>query len=151
MTLLRLACDRRDELILAPPGLEREAIARWDQPAPWSLRLVRSAVQAGWPLAVDTAAMRLEREQPRTCGEAFLTLHRVHAWAHGRPRFGLAALGPGGQELVGRLPDVPIVIAGQGRFAPDRAVLRVTRRRLLGDRRAVGAELSRVLHAEPQD
>lgn len=152
MTLLRLACEGSGEVILAPPGLEREASGLWDQPAPWSLRLVRMAVRAGWPLAVETAAMRVEREQPRTWGQAFLTLHRVHAWAHGRLRFGLAALGREGYDLARRLPDVPIVIAGQSDFGEDRAVMRVSRRRLLNDRSAVGAELSRLIAAgDPGD
>lgn len=117
----------------------------WDRSAPWSLRLVRMAVRAGWPLALETAAMRVEREQPRTWGEAFLTLHRVHAWAHERPRFGLAALGPSGHQLAQRLPDVPIVMAGQGDPGHDRVLLRVTRRRVLHDRDVLGAELSQLI------
>lgn len=150
MMLLRLACQGGDDLIVAPPGLEREAVPRWDEPAPWSLRLVRTAVHAGWPLPIRTGAMRVEREQPRSWGESFLTLHRVHAWTHGRRRFGLAALGDAGLPLSERLPDLPIVIAGQESRADDRTVLRVTRRRLLLEPRAVGAELSKVIADEPE-
>jgi GT2 family glycosyltransferase len=145
MALLRVACEEGGELTTAPPGLEDEAMAFWDQPAPWSMRLVRTAVRAGWRLPLETAAMRVEREQPRTWGEAFLTLHRVHAWAHGRPRFGLAAAGSGGVQLAQRLPGVPIVVAGKGEPSPERVVARVTRRRLLRDRRAVAAELRQVI------
>ncbi len=144
IALLRLACEGGDELILAPPGLEGEAVRSWDQPAPWSLRLVRLAVRAGWSLPLETAAMRVEREQPRTWGDAFLTLHRVHAWAHGRPRFGLASHGFAGRQLAERLPGVPIVVAGHSELGGERVVLRVTRRRLVRDRHAVGAELSRL-------
>jgi GT2 family glycosyltransferase len=147
MTVLRLACEGGSGVILAPPGLEREAIARWDQPAPWSMRLVRTAVRAGWPLSLETAALRVEREQPRTWGEAFLTLHRVHAWARGRRQFGLAALGSVGYQLAQRLPGVPVVMAGQGDVSDDRSVLRVTRSALLRDRHAVGAELSGLIAA----
>jgi hypothetical protein len=145
MALLRLACEGGDEVIVAPPGMEGEALAAWEGPAPWSLRLVRAAVRAGWRLELETAAMRVEREQPRTWGEAFLTLHRVHAWAHRRRAFGLAALGPGAIQLARRLPDAPIVIAGQGDVPEGRVVLRVSRSRLRHDRHAVGAELSRLI------
>jgi len=147
MRLLRLAVEGGRDAIVASPGLEREALDRWDQPAPWSLRLVRSAVRAGWPLALETAALRVEREQPRTWGEAFLTLHRVHAWAHERPRYGLAALGDSGWRLAGRLAELPIVMAGDERRRGDRVVLQVDRRHLFRDRRrvyaALYAELSR--------
>lgn len=150
MGLLRLACEGGEQLIVAPPGVEREAMARWDEPAPWSLRLVRTAARAGWPLAVETAAMRVEREQPRTWGEAFLTLHRVHAWAHGRLRYGVAASGPAARQLSERLADVPVVIAGQwGSAAEDRVVLRVTRTRLLREPAAVGGQLSQVIATAP--
>jgi hypothetical protein len=151
MALLRLACEGGDEVILAPPGQEREALPLWDEPAPWSLRLVRDAVRAGWPLALENAAWRVEREQPRTWGEAFLTLHRVHAWAHERRRYGVAALGPSGYELALRLPDVPIVVAGGGGIGDERIVLRVTRSGLLRDRRALGTKLSRLIAPDGRD
>jgi GT2 family glycosyltransferase len=149
LSALRLAFEGADQVAVAPPGLEREATRLWDEPAPWSMRLARAAVRAGWPLEVETTALRVEREQPRTWGEAFLTLHRVHAWAHARPRFGLAALGPEGDQLAKRLPHVPIVFAGQGDPRRDRIALRVTRRRLLREPRAVGVELMQLLAVTP--
>jgi GT2 family glycosyltransferase len=124
---LRLTLEHSFGLILAPPGLERAAVPRWDEPAPWSMRLARSAVRSGWPLALQTAALRLEREQPRTWGEAFMTLNAIHAWAHERPRFGLAAYGDCGWGLAARLPGVPIVVAGQRRGRQAGVVLHVPR------------------------
>jgi hypothetical protein len=62
-------------------------------------------------------------------GEAFLTLHRVHACANERPRFGVAAAGESGWRLAGRLPGLPVIVAGDDPGRGDRVVLRVTRRR----------------------
>ena len=134
-------------MALAPPGLERTAVERWDEPAPWSLRLARHAVRERWPLALETTALRIEREQPRTWGEAFLTLHRVHAWAHARRHFGLAAAGERGWRLADRVGDVPIVVAGAHGDAFDRVALRVLRRELLRDRQAVFRRVGRLREA----
>jgi GT2 family glycosyltransferase len=147
MGTLRLALEHNFGMILAPPGLEQVAVPQWDAPAPWSLRLARSAVRGGWPVALETTALRLEREQPRTWGEAFVTLHRVHAWAHSRPRFGLAARGEHGWSLAAKLPDVPIVIAGEHREDRNGAILSVTRRELVSDRRRVYQALREALAA----
>jgi glycosyltransferase involved in cell wall biosynthesis len=146
MSALLLALRARD-VALAPPGLEDSALRRWDEPAPWSLRLARSAVREGWPLALETAALRIEREQPRTWGEAFLTLHRVHAWANERRHFGLAATGESGWRLAERLGNVPIVVAGAHRNGSDRVAFHVTRADLLRDRQDVFRRAVRVRQA----
>jgi len=146
LSALRLALENSREVIVAPPGLEREALERWDEPAPWSLRLVRSAVRDGWPMRLETAALRLEREQPRTWGEAFLTLHGVHAWAHERRSFGVAAHGAAGRRLADRLHDVPLVVAGNGGGSNGRVVLRVTRRDLLHHRHEVQRRLNELVN-----
>jgi GT2 family glycosyltransferase len=148
---LRLALENTRSVIVAPPGLEREALARWDEPAPWSLRLARRAVREGWPMALEPAALRLEREQPRTWGEAFLTMHRVHAWAHERPGFGIAARGAAARRLAGRLAGVPIILAGDGHLGEHqhRVVLRVTRGDLRYRRFAVHKGLMAAVNERP--
>jgi GT2 family glycosyltransferase len=138
MKALRGGLTGSRRLTLGPSGLEREALERWDDPAPWSLRLARKAVREGWRLPLETTALRIEREHPRTWGEAFLTLHRVNAWAHERPYFALVAFGDPGWRLASKLPDVPIVVAGSHRAChSDRIVLQVSRAELLHQRREV--------------
>jgi len=112
---------------IAPYGLEGEALARWEEPAPWSLRLARMAARAGWTLDVGTVAQRLERERPVTWGDAFLTLHRVHAWARARQSFALLAPDDGGWGLCERLPGVPVVVAGEERRGDVDAAVQVTK------------------------
>jgi GT2 family glycosyltransferase len=147
--LLRLTLEHSRGVILAPPGLERDAVARWEEPAPWSMRLVRSALRCGWPLALETTALRLEREQPRTWGEAYLTMNGIYAWAHERPRFGLAAHGQSGWELASWLPEVPLVVAGDHRGRWNGAALYVTRADLARRRRRVYERLLDALPPPP--
>jgi GT2 family glycosyltransferase len=139
-----LPAIRSRDVALAQPGLEGLAVERWCEPAPWAMRLARLAVREGWPLRLETTALRIEREQPRTWGEAYLTLHRVHAWAHGRRHFGLAGTGESGCELANRVADVPIVVAGEHRNGLDRVALRVMRDDLLRDRQDVFRRVGRV-------
>ena len=142
---VRVGLTGSRRLGIGPPGLEREALERWDDPAPWSLRLARKAGREGWRLALERTALRIEREHPRTWGDAFLTLHRVYAWAHERPCFALAVGGDPGWRLAGKLPDVPIVVAGghQG-CAADRIVLQVSRADLVRRRRELFKTLALV-------
>ncbi len=145
MKALKVGLTGSRRLRLGPPGLEREALERWDDPAPWSLRLARKAVREGWRVALETTALRIEREHPRTWGDAFLTLHRVNAWAHERPCFALAAFGDPGWQLANKLPDVPLVVAGRHHGCPsDRIVLQVSRADLLRRRRELFKTLALV-------
>jgi hypothetical protein len=79
------------QLSLPPPGLLREALPHWNEPAPWSMRLARSAVRHGWPLSVDVVARRLEHQRCETWGQACLVLHGIYAWAEGKAGFALVA------------------------------------------------------------
>ena len=144
-SVLRLALEASPIVSVAPPGLEREALARWSEPAPWSLRLARSAVAAGWPLPVQMTALRIERERPRTWGDAFLTLHRVHAWIHKRATFALLAVGQSAVVLAERVAGVPIVALGQFPSGGDRVVLRVSRTDLMRNRAVLLTRLTELL------
>jgi GT2 family glycosyltransferase len=144
-TMLRITCEATSDVAVAPPGLEREALARWEEAAPQSPGLVRAASQAGWRVPRHLTALRLERERPRTWGDAFVTLHRIHAWLHRRQRFGVLAVGQDTRLLSQRFADVPIVAVGDHLGDSDRVVLKIKRRELLRDRRRVVAALAGAL------
>lgn len=144
-TLLRVTFEATTDVAVAPPGLEQLALARWEDAAPQSPGLARTASQAGWRLPLGLTARRLDREDPRTWGDAFLTLHRIHAWLHRRPRFGLVALGDPGRQLSQRFADVPIVVVGHHPGDADRVLLRIERRELLRHRRRVVEALTGAL------
>jgi two-component system sensor histidine kinase MtrB len=112
-------------------------------------------------VSVDLLARRLERERPRTWGDAFVTLHAVHAWLRARPRFVIAAPGEVGARLSERLEGVPLLAAGRvlgvvhvgtlrhRRFTPDDVELmqRAAERGALGVERALLYEELRQLDA----
>ena len=99
----------KDDLSFCAPGLEAEALAHWDEPAPWALKLARSAHRAGWKLRTALAAKRLEQEHPRTWGEAFLLMGAVLAWYEGRAGYVLAVDPELTAAMKERLPGVPVV------------------------------------------
>jgi GT2 family glycosyltransferase len=144
-TLLRVTCEATTDVAVAPPGLEREALARWEDAAPESRRLARTASRAGWRVPLRLTALRLEREGPRTWGDAFLTLHRIHAWLHRRQRFGLVAVGDSSRLLSQQFAGVPIVAVGHHPGDADRVVLQIKRRELLRNRKRVVAALAGAL------
>lgn len=130
--LLRLLAPAAMGMAVPPPGLAGEALARWDDPSPWSMRIARLARARGWRLPVELSARRLEQHRPRTWGESYLTLHAVDAWLQGRLCYAVAGPGAAGAALARRLPDVPIVVVGAGSGAdmPRRPALVITRARL---------------------
>lgn len=89
----------------APPGLGREAAARWEAEAPWALRIVRDA--AAWRLHTILAAKRLERARPRTWGESYVALHAIRAWLRGKSVFVIVEEGETAAALASHLPAVP--------------------------------------------
>jgi hypothetical protein len=99
----------KDDLSFCAPGLEADALAHWDEPAPWALQLARSAHRAGWALSTALAAKRLEQEHPRTWGEAFLLMGAVLAWYQGRTGYALAVDPDLAAAMAERLPGVPVV------------------------------------------
>lgn len=108
-----------DDLSFCAPGLEADALAHWDEPAPWALQLARSAHRAGWRLRTALAAKRLEQEHPRTWGEAFLLMGAVLAWYEGRAGYALA-VGPNlAAAMKERLPGTPIVELDSAGRVPD--------------------------------
>jgi GT2 family glycosyltransferase len=100
------------DLALAPPVSAIQAIERWDDPAPWSLRLVRDVRASGWRLPELVAARRLEQCRPSTWGEAYLRLHAISAWLEGKAHHALAVPAGPGADLARRLPGVPLVVIG---------------------------------------
>jgi GT2 family glycosyltransferase len=115
----------KDDLSFCAPGLEADALAHWDEPAPWALKLARSAHRAGWKISIELAAKRLEQEHPRTWGEAFLLMGAVLAWYEGRAGYVLAVDPDLAAAMAERLPGVPIVeLDSLGKVedvCPDRA------------------------------
>jgi hypothetical protein len=99
----------KDDLSFCAPGLEADALAHWDEPAPWALRLARSAHRAGWELSPALAAKRLEQEHPQTWGESFLLMGAVLAWYEGRAGYVLAVDPDQAAAVEERLPGVPVV------------------------------------------
>jgi hypothetical protein len=95
------------------------------------------------------AALRIEREQPRTWGEAFLTVHGVRAWLHECRDFAIAAPTGAGAALAARLPGVPVVVAGAGEGFDGRALMRVTRRDLVRHRQSTLRHLEQALELRP--
>jgi GT2 family glycosyltransferase len=139
--LLRATLDAAAEVSIPPSGLERQALARWSEPAPWALRLARSAARGGWSVPERMTALRIERERPASWKEALLVLHGVRAWLLGRPAFAIAAPGPGGFELARRLQGVPLVLAGKRAPAQGRVLAAVTREELARRRLGMLTEL----------
>ena len=99
------------DLAVPPPGLLEEALPRWDEPAPWTMRMARLAIGHGWGLRADLVARRLELERPATWGEACLALHGIYAWAGSKDRFALTISRAAKPELVRRFPGLPILEA----------------------------------------
>jgi glycosyltransferase involved in cell wall biosynthesis len=133
------------DLAVAPPVDAGEAVARWDEPAPWSLRLVREARAAGWRIPQLLAARRVEGNRPATWGQAFLSLHAVNAWLRGKTAYGLAATGAAGSELARHLPGVPVVVVGRNQGRLTSPALVVSRRDLLSRPRETLARLETVV------
>jgi GT2 family glycosyltransferase len=149
--VVRLVSEVKMGVAVAPSGLELEALQHWDENAPEPHQLARLAQRSGWKVPHGIMAKRLEREGPRTWGEAFLTLHGINAWAVRRPRFGLLAVNGARPALAERFADLPVVAlgAGDGNGAvDDRVVLRVTRDDLWRDRTTTVKRLRETL-AEP--
>jgi glycosyltransferase involved in cell wall biosynthesis len=130
---------------LAPPYRAEGLARRWEEPAPWSLRLSREARRQGLRLPEYLAARRLEHTRPRTWGEAFLNLQAVHAWLHGKWAYGVAASGPSGPHLARLLPGIPIIIVdgNAGRYPSSDLLL--TRHDLLERPGDTVARLEQVL------
>jgi GT2 family glycosyltransferase len=143
--VLRITFEATGDLSVAPGGLAREALARWDEPAPPYANLARRARSSGWLTPSDLASERLARERPRTWGEAFCVLHAHQASLLRRPRFGLLALDDAGTGLARRFPDLPVVAIGDYPPVANRVVYRVTRRALVRDRIRVLRELRRAM------
>jgi GT2 family glycosyltransferase len=143
--LLRLVSETKLGVAVAPPGLEAEAVRHWDETAPDPWRLAESARTNGWKVPHNITARRLERERPRTWGEAFVTLHRINAWAVRRPRFGLLAVDGARAALAERFSELPVVALGDDGIDPSRVVLRVTREDLWRDRAGTVKALRRTL------
>jgi hypothetical protein len=106
---LAAAANRITDLAVPPPGLLEQALERWEQPAPWSLRMARLAARHGWGMPVGLAARRLERERPATWGDAFLALCGVFAWVARKDRFALAVSRFAQPALGERLPGLTVL------------------------------------------
>ena len=119
------------ELAAAPAGLIEAGRPHWDEPAPWTMRLARSARDHGWDIDAGLADKRLERARPNTWLEACITLNAVHAWLCGRPRFAVVVTGHAGLELARRLPETPIVTTHAFAGGPRQPALRLDPKRLL--------------------
>jgi hypothetical protein len=148
--LLGLTIEWEFGISTPPAGLEREVLAGWDDPAPWSLRLARGARREGWAVPVDLLARRVERERPRTFGEAYVALHAAYAWLRGQRRFAITAPGGAGERLAERLPDVPLVVAGRYEGEHRRVLAAVRRGDILRSRREAMTRLSEALRGLPE-
>jgi GT2 family glycosyltransferase len=133
------------DLAIAPPIDADEAVARWEEPPPWSLRLARQARRAGWRIPVLPAAKRIEWARPTTWGEAFLILHALNAWLRKKDAYGLAVTGPAGPELARRLPEVPLVVVGKDTSDRASAAVVVTREDVLSRPREAVARVETVV------